>query len=58
NEPLSEGELTKKYPKRAELLKALGINILKDHSNSLTNNEEMASAEVQDVDMSEAVKDE
>ncbi|CAG8700601.1 8195_t:CDS:2 [Ambispora leptoticha] len=38
NEPLSEGELTKKYPKRAELLKALGINILKGHPNSLASN--------------------
>ncbi|RIB19779.1 hypothetical protein C2G38_2082358 [Gigaspora rosea] len=114
NEPLSEGELTKKYPKRAELLKALGINILKGHPNSLASNitipelenchecneeillnppkafttlvcghilhhdcleksnrdkqktcpicfvdnEGTASAEVQDVDMSEAVEDE
>ncbi|CAG8502557.1 9997_t:CDS:1 [Cetraspora pellucida] len=114
NELLSEGELTKKYPKRAELLKVLGINILKGHPNSLTsnitipelenyyecnekillnppkafttlvcghilhhdcleksnrdkqktcsicfvNNEKTASAEVQDVDMSEAMKDE
>ncbi|CAG8557776.1 7242_t:CDS:2 [Dentiscutata erythropus] len=38
NEPLSEGELTKKYPKREELLKALGINILRGHSNSLASN--------------------
>ncbi|CAG8540179.1 16127_t:CDS:2 [Cetraspora pellucida] len=38
NEPLSEGELTKKYLKRAELLKALGINILKGHPNSLASN--------------------
>ncbi|CAG8641221.1 24557_t:CDS:2, partial [Cetraspora pellucida] len=38
NELLSEGELTKKYPKRVELLKALEINILKGHPNSLVNN--------------------
>ncbi|CAG8810678.1 44391_t:CDS:2, partial [Gigaspora margarita] len=38
NEPLSEGELAKKYPKRSELLKSLGINILKGHPNSLASN--------------------
>ncbi|CAG8599547.1 23470_t:CDS:2, partial [Cetraspora pellucida] len=38
NESLSEGELTKKYPKLTKLLKTLGINILKDHPNSLANN--------------------
>ncbi|RIB01804.1 hypothetical protein C2G38_2229629 [Gigaspora rosea] len=89
NEPLSEGDLTKKYPKRAELLKALGINILKGHPISLASNitipelenchecneeillnppkaftmlvcdnEGPASAEVQDVDMTEAVEGE
>ncbi|CAG8856534.1 2688_t:CDS:1, partial [Gigaspora margarita] len=30
-------ELAKKYLKRSELLKALGINILKEHPNSLAN---------------------
>ncbi|CAG8503551.1 1632_t:CDS:1 [Scutellospora calospora] len=114
NELLNKGELIKKYPKQAELLKALGINILKSHLNSLTSNitipelencheyneeillnppktltmlicdhilhyncleksnrdkqktcpicfvdnEEMVSAEVQNIDMSEAVEDE
>ncbi|CAG8633677.1 10333_t:CDS:1 [Scutellospora calospora] len=38
NELLSEGELIKKYFKRAELLKALGINILKSYPNSLASN--------------------
>ncbi|CAG8527352.1 23981_t:CDS:1, partial [Cetraspora pellucida] len=38
NEPFNEGELTKKYPKQAELLKALEINILKGHPNSLASN--------------------
>ncbi|CAG8816881.1 18289_t:CDS:2, partial [Racocetra persica] len=70
NESLSEGELTK-IPKREELLKALGINILRGHPNSLASNitipelenchkynEGTASAEVQDIDMSEAVEDE
>ncbi|CAG8701174.1 24733_t:CDS:2 [Cetraspora pellucida] len=87
NKLLSEGELTKKYPKQAELLKALEINILKGYPNSLASNitipelenchecnkeillnppkaftmlmynEEMASAKVQNVDMSEAIKD-
>ncbi|CAG8810573.1 19499_t:CDS:1, partial [Cetraspora pellucida] len=38
NEPLSEEELIKKYPKRAELLKALEINILKGYPNSFTSN--------------------
>ncbi|RIB25426.1 hypothetical protein C2G38_2165947 [Gigaspora rosea] len=37
-EPLSKGELAKKYPKQSELLKYLGINILKSHPNSLANN--------------------
>ncbi|CAG8788678.1 9364_t:CDS:1, partial [Racocetra persica] len=36
-EPLSERELAKKYPKRSELLKSLGINILKSYPNSLAN---------------------
>ncbi|CAG8791656.1 22304_t:CDS:2, partial [Dentiscutata erythropus] len=36
-EPLSERELAKKYPKRSELLKFLGINILKSYPNSLAN---------------------
>ncbi|CAG8594581.1 10925_t:CDS:1 [Scutellospora calospora] len=36
-EPLSEKELTKKYPKQLELLKSLEINILKSYSNSLAN---------------------
>ncbi|CAG8512266.1 2626_t:CDS:2, partial [Scutellospora calospora] len=57
NEPLSKGKLTKKYPKQAELLKALGINILKGHINSLANNEGIALAEVQDIDILEAVED-
>ncbi|CAG8603816.1 6568_t:CDS:2, partial [Scutellospora calospora] len=88
NELLSEEKLIKKYSKQAELLKALGINILKGNPNSLTSNitipelenchecneeillnlpkaftmlmynEGTASAEVQNVDMSEAVEDE
>ncbi|CAG8455322.1 7605_t:CDS:1, partial [Scutellospora calospora] len=113
-EPLSERELAKKYSKQSELLKSLGINILKSYPNSLANditipelenchecneeiflnplkaftmlvcghtlhhdcleksnrdkqktysicfvdNEELASAEVQDVDMTEAVEGE
>ncbi|CAG8846065.1 35597_t:CDS:2, partial [Racocetra persica] len=47
NELLSKGELTKKYPKREELLKALEINILRGHLNSLARR-----------DISEAVEDE
>ncbi|CAG8769748.1 3429_t:CDS:1, partial [Racocetra persica] len=37
-EPFSERELAKKYSKRSELLKFLGINILKSYPNSLANN--------------------
>ncbi|CAG8469556.1 3614_t:CDS:2, partial [Scutellospora calospora] len=33
-----KGELNKKYSKQTELLKALGINILKGHPNSLASN--------------------
>ncbi|CAG8774262.1 25248_t:CDS:1, partial [Racocetra persica] len=36
-EPLSERELVKKYLKQSELLKSLGINILKSYPNSLAN---------------------